>query len=186
MQHVHGCLLKQPSSAKKAAPAAVATAVVTPRTERLAGISSRSTELSRGSAGSSRGTPTPDSAPSRRRDSGAVGAGESGSAGRGGCFPAPTEGPRPTRVSLQGVFSPKVNNRTSYLFQYHGTLEYMKCWSNGARNTYSSYRPSVATHGSWVYEKCVKPKDAPRSLRTQRKVALPVYGSVAVRRFSKP
>lgn len=109
-KHVHYCLLKQPSSAKKPPP----PADVTPTATRVLGSANRpgGRGLSGGVSGSSHSTSTPCGS----RGPEQPGTGASGRAdtrpSRGELLPDSTESPRSTRVSLQGVFSSKVNERT--------------------------------------------------------------------------
>ncbi|CAM9366923.1 unnamed protein product [Scytosiphon promiscuus] len=103
-QHVHNCLLKQPNSTKKI------TTVENPKTKSLTptrapGSANRSAwrDSSTARAGRSDQHTTP-------HESGVRGMGSHGhSAGRDEVLLSdPAESPRSTRVSLQGVFSPKV------------------------------------------------------------------------------
>eukprot|EP00904_Undaria_pinnatifida_P010034 jgi/Undpi1/6160/HiC_scaffold_20.g08644.m1 len=107
-QHVHLCLLKQPSSAKKS-PAAVATVDIAHTAGRASGSTHRPSVG--GYAMQENGTafPTPphDSPLSDQRLSATSGENGPGSSARGRRVPDPVGSPRPTRVSLQGVFSPK-------------------------------------------------------------------------------
>ncbi|CAN0350116.1 unnamed protein product [Ectocarpus sp. 8 AP-2014] len=98
-QHVHACLMKQPSSAKKTRLAGDAT----PSTSRPSGIAHRSSLQFDGSSDPGESTtPRPERGPGVRRTEGM-----GSSANRQEGPPGPSEGPRSTRVSLQGVFSPK-------------------------------------------------------------------------------
>lgn len=97
LQHVHTCLLKQSSSAKKAPSSASAAVNPAPRTPAEKRYS--------GAGGSGYGNKA------------RAGVGETGPSapgqGQDGEFPGPddtTDSPRSTRVSLQGVFSPKVGS----------------------------------------------------------------------------
>ena len=115
LQHVHLCLLKQPSSAKKS-PAAVATVDIAHTAGRASGSTHRPSVG--GYAMQENGTafPTPphDSPLSDQRLSATSGENGPGSSARGRRVPDPVGSPRPTRVSLQGVFSPKVSIINSY------------------------------------------------------------------------
>ncbi|CAM9349048.1 unnamed protein product [Ectocarpus sp. 4 AP-2014] len=98
-QHVHACLMKQPSSAKKTRLAGDATPVAS----RPSGIAHRSSLRFDGSSDPGESTtPCPERGPGVRRTDGT-----GSSANRQEGPPGPSEGPRSTRVSLQGVFSPK-------------------------------------------------------------------------------
>lgn len=100
-QHVHACLMKQASSAKKTRLAGDAT----PSASRPSGIAHRSSLQFDGSSDPGKSsTPRPERGPGVRR---AEGTGSSANRQEGPT--GPSEGPRSTRVSLQGVFSPKVS-----------------------------------------------------------------------------
>ncbi|CAB1119346.1 unnamed protein product [Ectocarpus sp. CCAP 1310/34] len=98
-QHVHACLMKQPSSAKQTRLAGDAT----PSASRPSGIAHRSSLQFDGSSDPGESTtPLPERGPGVRRTDGT-----GSSANRQELPPGPSEGPRSTRVSLQEVFSPK-------------------------------------------------------------------------------
>lgn len=93
--------MKQPSSAKKTPPAGDAT----PSASRASGIAHRSPLQFDGSSDPGESTtPRPERGPGGRRTERT-----GSSANRQEGPPGPSEGPRSTRVSLQGVFSPKVS-----------------------------------------------------------------------------
>ncbi|CAN0233470.1 unnamed protein product [Ectocarpus sp. 6 AP-2014] len=98
-QHVHACLMKQPSSAKKTR----LTGAATPSASRPSGITHQSSLQFDGSSDPGESTtPRPERGPGVRRTEGT-----GSSANRQEGPSGPSEGPRSTRVSLQGVFSPK-------------------------------------------------------------------------------
>lgn len=102
-------MLKQPSSADKLQPAAVATRDTAVTAVRVAGTARRLQDVSRGAEGFGQPTPPRGSQIPQRRESARDGGGQSGSYGRGQGLPDPTGGARAATVSLQGVFSPKVS-----------------------------------------------------------------------------
>lgn len=113
IQHVHVCLLKQPSSAKKVSSASTTSRENQTTTPVRGGESA--TQLRELAKGASRSTgPTPPRGslqPSHDLVRG--GAVESRLSGWDERLPPPAESPRSTRVSLQGVFSPNVRAMSS-------------------------------------------------------------------------
>ncbi|CAM9464885.1 unnamed protein product, partial [Laminaria digitata] len=108
-QHVHGCLLKQPSSAMKPLPAADASVDAAHTAARSSGTTHRASvrDFAMEEGGSSFPTTPRDSPLPGQRLSATGAEKEPASSERGRRFPDPAGSPRPTRVSLQGVFSPK-------------------------------------------------------------------------------
>ena len=110
LQHVHGCLLRQPSSGKKPPRATDSTVDVAHTAARASGTTPQ--PGARGFTVEAEGyafpTPPRDSRLPDQRFSATDGEKEPASSERDRRFPDPAGNPRPTRVSLQGVFSPKV------------------------------------------------------------------------------
>lgn len=110
LQHVHGCLLKQPSSAQKPPRATDSTVDVAHTAARASGSTHQpgARRFTVEAGGSAFPTPPRDSRLPNQRFSSTDEEKESASSERGKRFPDPAGSPRQTRVSLQGVFSPKV------------------------------------------------------------------------------